>query len=127
MKNKKKNYDDGYYEGSFTIEYNGQEYEVECSATGSIYFFTYEDGFTESEIDGVIPCITKIYKFDNKDDVTQTLKDNNDFLEVVEQRLVELFNDGCSDWRNEDAERRDLEEENKLYGLCEMAEKDYEC
>lgn len=126
MKDKKRNYDYGYYEGSLTIEYNGQEYEVECSATGNIYFSTYEDGFTESEIDGVIPCITKIYKFDNKDDVTQTFKDNEDFLEVVEQKLVELFNDGYDDWVNEDARRRELEEENRLYWLCEMAEKDYE-
>lgn len=112
----------GYFESSVVVEFNGREYEVECSAIGMLYPIKYEDGFVDTEIDDVeVKEIKSIYDTEKKD-FEPDLKDNSDFIETLAERLQ---NDDNGDWVNKDVERKEREEENRLYGLCEMAEKDY--
>lgn len=114
----------GYFESSVVVEFNGREYEVECSAIGMLYPIKYEDGFVDTEIDDVeVKEIKSIYDTE-KEDFKPDLKDNSDFIETLAERLQ---NDDNGDWVNEDVERKEREEENRLYWLCEMAEKDFNC
>lgn len=114
----------GYFESSVVVEFNGREYEVECSAIGMLYPIKYEDGFVDTEIDDVeVKEIKSIYDTEKKD-FEPGLKDNSDFIETLAERLQ---NDDNGDWVNEDVERKEREEENRLYWLCEMAEKDFNC
>lgn len=117
---KKKLYNDGYYNGVISIVFQDKEYEVDVEATASIYYPKYEDGFVDMEIDGVIPCIISIYDIDEQKDVTSELKDNTDFLEELENYLIQ---DG-DNWIDETLERENQIEENNLYWQCELAEKE---
>ena len=126
MKNNK-DYDEAAFNNFVLVTFNDVVYEVVCTATGRIYKNTYEDGYADYEIDDVTPCITSIYDTDRQEYVITKLINNEDFIESVVQALINAFNDGSDDWENIDAERRNLEEENRLYALCEMAEKDFNC
>lgn len=117
---KKKLYNDGYYNGVISIVFQDKEYEVDCEATCNIYYSKYEDGFTETELDGVIPCIISIYDIAEQKDVTSELKDNTDFLEELENYLIQ---DG-DNWIDETLERENQIEENNLYWQCELAERE---
>lgn len=116
---KQKLYNDGYYNGVVSIVFQDKEYDVDVEATCNIYYSTYEDGFTETELDGVIPCIISIYDIAERKDVTSELKDNTDFLEELENYLVQDDN-----WIDETLEREKQIEENNLYWQCELAERE---
>lgn len=111
-----------YFDSSVAVQFNGREYEVECYAIGMMYCSIYENGFIDVEIDDVeVKEIKNIYDTEKKD-FEPDLKDNSDFIKTLEE---ELQNDDNGEWINKDVERKEREEENRLYGLCEMAEKDY--
>lgn len=124
---KNKGYDEAGFNNFVLVTFNDVVYEVVCTATGHIYKNTYEDGYVDYEIEDVTPCITSIYDTDEQKYVTTELINNEDFTESVVQALTSAFNDGSDDWENIDAKIREQKEEDRLYWLCEMAEKDFDC